>query len=118
MDVSLLQGANAKVAGWGQGLFGTAGSVILNLSSRAFQLNPLIAISASSFIWGYDDGLFTLSKLDPTNKVPMDQVGLMTSVSLRARPPASASKRRAMSKRPARHTLRLRRKRTRTTWRS
>lgn len=72
-------GANAKVAGLGQGLFGAAGSVILDLSSRAFQLNPLISVSADSFIWGYNDGLFTLSKLDPTNKVPMDQVGLLTS---------------------------------------
>ncbi|XP_034234475.1 lysosome membrane protein 2-like [Thrips palmi] len=71
-------GAKAKVAGWGQGLFGTAGSVILNLSSRAFKLNPLISVTANGFIWGYDDNLFTLSKLDPTNKVPMDQVGLLT----------------------------------------
>lgn len=59
---------------FGLSLVGSAVLRLINLDK------PLITLKANDFIWGYDDDLFKFSKFDPTSTVPMDRVGLLTSV--------------------------------------
>ncbi|XP_026282563.1 platelet glycoprotein 4-like [Frankliniella occidentalis] len=39
--------------------------------------SPLVTLKAQDFIWGYDDELFRMSKLLPSDNVAMDRVGLL-----------------------------------------